>query len=818
MKDVDDGSTVTDFLPAERARGITIQSAAITFHWPPKADPKDSGPQKGPESRVPCTINLIDTPGHADFTFEVIRSLRILDGAVTILDGVAGVEAQTEKVWHQASAYHIPRIIFVNKLDRDGAAFGNTVKEVASRLHTWPVVCQMPWYKNEKLIGIGDVVEYCGLDWSNSVDGSTFEKISAADLGSVEPELANEMLKARTALIEALTEYDDQLVDEFINASESFEALSAQSIRQAIRRVLQSHQQKITPTFCGASFRNIGVQPLLDAVDDLLSCPAETADPAISLGGNKTSLRRFIQNGEAGKSTHQPSQPKSKSAKETTSNAAGANLSACALAFKVVSDARLGTLVYVRVYSGSISRNTLLFNTNLSASERAMRLLRMYASQSTETETLSVGEIGVIVGLKHARTGDTLVSYIGASAKNRPPAPFNSLQLQPIDVPPPLFFASIEPTSLSEEKNMHEGLSLLLREDPSLSVQNDEDSGQTWLAGMGELHLEIARDRLIDHFKVKARMGKIAISYREAMSCASKPLTRTFDRDIAGKRAAASCTTDVKSIAAETQDCQSTKHTHFVQLSDYNAFRIHHPTLSSNGKPASLDVPGLPPDLSMNTLIDSLISGATGALCRGPSHGLPVHSTSVTIHFDPASHILPNTTPAALTSAARLAITAAMRESATDKEVALMEPVMLATIAVNEESMGSVVHDLSSSRGAQVLSLDAESDQQSAGSNVASENASSNEPLTSAQLERVYTPPDLYGNSSSGRSVSASGAQQRTRQIRARVPLREMVGYLKHLRSLTGGRGSFVMSVEGFEKVTGQKIKKILNDLRGDFE
>ena len=809
---------MTDFLPAERARGITIQSAAITFHWPPKADRNESSLPKGLEPRVPHTINLIDTPGHADFTFEVIRSLRILDGAVTILDGVAGVEAQTEKVWHQASTCHIPRIIFVNKLDRDGAAFGNTVKEIASRLHTWPIVCQIPWYKNDKLIGIGDVVEYCGFDWSNSVvDGSTFEKRAVADLRSVEPELVSEMLKARNALVEALTEHDDQLVNEFINTGESFEALPAQSIRQAIRRVLQSPQQKITPVFCGASFRNVGVQPLLDAVDDLLPCPADTADPAISLGEDKTSLRRFIQAGESGTSIHRPGQSKRKSAKEGVSNAAVANLSACALAFKVVSDARLGTLIYVRVYSGSISRNSLLFNTNLCVSERAIRLLKMYASQSTETETLSVGEIGVIVGLKHVRTGDTLISYVGSSAKNNPPAPFASLQMQPIEVPPPLFFASVEPTSLSEEKNMHEGLGLLLREDPSLSVQNDEDSGQTWLAGMGELHLEIARDRLIDHFKVKARMGKIAISYREAVSCASKPLTRTFDRDIAGKRAAASCAADVKPIADETQDSRSTEHTHFIQLSDCNILRIHHPTLSANGKPTSLDVSGLPPDISMSGIVGSLTSGAIGALSRGPSHGLPIHSTSVTIHFDPGLHLLPNTTPAALISAARLAITAAMRETAKEREVALMEPVMLVTIAANEESMGSVIHDLSSSRGAQVLSLDAEADQHSNESNTTFEEDSAIEPLNSVQLEKVYTPPDLYAHSSSVQGITAPATQHRTRQIRARVPLREMVGYLKHLRSLTGGRGSFVMSVEGFEKVAGQKTRKILNDLRGDF-
>jgi elongation factor G len=274
--DVDDGSTVTDFLPAERARGITIQSAAVTFHWPPESFGVKEEESAGKRSRVSHTVNLIDTPGHADFTFEVLRSLRILDGAICVLDGVAGVEAQTEKVWAQARQYNIPRIVFVNKLDRDGAAFGRTVKEIGSRLHGWPVVCQIPWFEGGKgqFCGVADAITLSALKWQGG-DGKTIKTFTLEELDAEEAELGLELRKARLAIVELLCEHDEELLSAWLEADDDVMAISAQSIRDSLRRCILDGSGTVIPVFAGASFRNIGVQPLLDAVDDLLPAPLE---------------------------------------------------------------------------------------------------------------------------------------------------------------------------------------------------------------------------------------------------------------------------------------------------------------------------------------------------------------------------------------------------------------------------------------------------------------------------------------------------------------------------------------------------------------
>ena len=812
-KDVDEGSTVTDFLPAERARGITIQSAAITFHWPPTgsspAPPSSTTPAA---SGGPNTINLIDTPGHADFTFEVIRSLRILDGAICILDGVAGVEAQTEKVWNQANGYRIPRLVYVNKLDRNGAAFNRTVREIASRLHTWPALCQIPWWKSGEFVGVADLINLRGLLWPKQGDGSSYQTYNVEEIRETDESLAKEMLVARKALIEALSEHDEILVDEFFNAEEDYERLPGEAVLQSARRILLSGGQKITPVFAGASFRNIGVQPILDAINNLLPSPQETQDPVVSIGqSNVFGLRQFQSGASPPLSTVQTS-AKAPKTTHIPSTPALQRLSACALAFKVVHDPRRGVLVYIRVYAGTLHRSALLYNTNLGTSERVPRLLHMYASDTLEASSITSGCIGAIVGLKHARTGDTLIVYAGASPKTPPPPPLNTLQLQPIVVPPPLFFASIEPNSLAEEKLLNESLEMLLREDPSLSVSTDEESGQTHLAGMGELHLEIARDKLVGEYKVKASMGKIEIGYREAMNAESGPCTSTFDREVAGRKASASCTA-AAGPAGEVAESMEGELERVFALPDENCLRVEHPTISSQtGKPISADHSALPHALPLTTCLTALRAGATAALARGPLHALPVHSTSITITFNPATHLTSSTTSAALTSAARLAVQAALKDSAVAQPVTLMEPVMLASITVDESHLGAVVHDISSARGGHVLSLDA--DEAPTDSNIS---APQQVAFTLAQLERVYAPPDPFGSQGgdAGGAVGTSGLQQR--QIRARVPLKEMVGYLKHLRSLTGGRGTFVMSVDRFERMSRVRMKAALAEMRGEF-
>ena len=807
--DVDDGSTVTDFLPAERARGITIQSAAVTFHWPPLASAVDSAPPTAAQKS--CTINLIDTPGHADFTFEVIRSLRVLDGAICILDGVAGVEAQTEKVWSQASGYKIPRLVFVNKLDREGAAFYRSVKEIASRLHTWPVLCQIPWWKEGKLVGVGDVVNFTAISWESSIDGSSPKIFNVSSLHDLDHSFAAELHAARSALVELLTEHDEGLVEAFLEAKEDLASLSGEALWGSLRRVILSGEQRVTPVFAGASFRNIGVQPLLDAVNILLPSPSETRDPTVSLGQKHFSLREFLQVGP-GLIDMDTGDDKIVGMKKTNNNH---ELSACALAFKVVNDTRRGMMVYVRVYAGSLTRNTLLYNTSLGTAERAQRMVRMLANDAVEIDGIEEGQIGVIVGLKHARTGDTLIAYPRINAKSGPPSPINTLQLQPITVPPPLFFTSIEPHSLSEEKALEEALSVLLREDPSLSITHDDETGQTQLAGMGELHLEIARDKLINDHKIRASMGKIEIGYREAIEEASGDVTQSYDREISGKQSSASCTVSIQPLKDEVEMQPLNNHTQRFHLADDNVLTVEHPSfdkkgrsISSEGGSSSLH------GLSLRSIIAALRAGAVAALARGPANGFPVHSTHVVIYFDPSRHITPTTYPSTLTSACRLAVTTALQVAGKKQPAVLMEPVMLATIAVNESSIGDVVHDLNAARGAHVLSLDATAESDSE-AYVQTRADLEDQRLTPAQIDKVYAPRDPFDGPATGSATHGGSESMQMRQIKARVPLKEMVGYLKHLRSLTGGRGSFVMNVDTFEKMNTQRARNALNEMSG---
>ncbi|KAI9050562.1 hypothetical protein LZ554_005723 [Drepanopeziza brunnea f. sp. 'monogermtubi'] len=761
--DVDDGSTVTDFLPAERERGITIQSAAVTFHWPP--------------------IHHKDTPGHADFTFEVLRSLRILDGAVCILDGVAGVEAQTEKVWIQANNYSIPRIVFINKLDRDGAAFNRTVKEIGSRLRGFPAVCHIPWWEGGKgrFTGVGDAINLCALKWSEGGDGKTIQSYNLEQLAQEDPGLRSELITARAALVEGICEFDERLLETWLECDDDTLAVPPQAIRDSLRRCIFDGSGRLIPVFAGASFRNIGVQPLLDAVDDLLPNPTERPDPEVSIGEKRGGLADLLD----GKLSLASSWDKHLTKKSSSATSLIARIEACALAFKVVNDPRRGVLVYIRVYSGSVKRNSALWNTNLNVTESAQRLLQMQASDAVEIPHISAGQIGVIAGLKFARTGDTLISYSGVNPKNGPPAPLNMLQLRPIDVPPPVFFAAIEPHSLSEEKNVAEILSSLLREDPSLHVNTDEESGQMLLSGMGELHLEIARDRLVNDFKAKATMGNIEISYRESVLSATSPHRVVFDRDIARKKGKAGCEATIEPLA------------HASIKSDY--------TVSRDGNSISVNVPtswfgeeeegsSLPKDLPLATVREALVNGAVAALARGPRRSFPLHDAHVVLKFEPSSDLFgSDTSPAALSSAARLAVQAALKSAFDKNDIALMEPVMSVVISCDEGSLGAIVHDLNSARGGHVLSLDTED----------SEDPTS--ALSAIDPKRIYAPPDPFA--STGGSDSAGPGQ--ARQVHARVPLKEMVGYLKHLRSLTGGRGTFIMSVDKFERLSGPREKAI---------
>ena len=807
--DVDDGSTVTDFLPAERERGITIQSAAITFEWPPKSPAGDApdvvkrvANREIPKSALSHHINLIDTPGHADFTFEVRRSLRILDGAVCVLDGVAGVEAQTEQVWKQAAAWKIPRIAYVNKLDRDGAAFGRTVRELGMRLEGWPALCQIPWWEGGKgrFTGIADVVNLQGLLYEQGSDGKAVKSHSLTELETAHPFLAEELRRARIALIELLSEHDDGMVEDFLEADENHLGVTPVKVIASLRRCLLQEGNRVIPVFAGASFRNIGVQPLLDAVVNLLPSPNERPDAEVSIGSANTTLTQLLKDGFIS--------PTGKGGRQAKGTAAAPpsiskSLEGCALAFKVTNDPRKGVLVYVRAYSGSIKRNSMLYNTNLKVAERAGTLLRMYASDAVPVQSIEAGQVGVIAGSKFARTGDTLVAYHGNKAT--PPEPLDRLQLRPIEVPPPVFFASIEPKSLREEKEMHEKLALLLREDPSLHVTQDEDTGQTLLSGMGELHLEIAQDRLVNDLKANAAMGKIEIGYRETLHDSAEA-TKIFEGDKSHSKGRAGCTVTVAPLGTHQNNLSANDENESVQTQDGNNIIFRAPTIDDKGRALSPDDTGLPPNLSVADIQLAYLNGVSAALSRGPKYSYPLRNIQVTLSLDPSTHIFgTESTISALTAAARLATIAAFKDAAKISGVSLMEPVMIVDISVDEANMGNVMQDISSSRGGHIISLGDE------------------ESITSADVDkpridvkRIYAPPDPFESSGAVAGAGESQILNLPRTIKARVPLKEMVGYLKHLRSITGGRGTFVMQVDRFEKMTAQREKAAIAALRNE--
>ena len=729
---------------------------------------------------------------------------------------MAGVEAQTEKVWYQAATYQIPKILYVNKLDRDGAAFGKTVKEIASKLRAWPALCQIPWFEggHGRFVGVVDVIGLKAMRWTEGGDGKSINVIDLAELKIVDPELEKEVRKARVALVELLSEHDDLMVEKYLECDEDHMIISPDDITKSLQRCVLSRTSNLVPVFAGASFRNIGVQPLLDAVIDLLPNPDQAPDPVVSLGQANGSLHDLL-NGklllEEGKEKVKAKRSMSPAHKSST--AMVHNMEACALAFKVVNDPRRGVLVYVRVYQGSIKKNALLYNTNLQVSERAPRLLNMYASDVVEVDSIPSGQIGVIPGLRHARTGDTLISYTGVNPKTGPPSPLNTLQLRPIEVPPPVFFTSIEPRSLGEQQSVASALQLLIREDPSLQLSVDEDSGQTLLSGMGELHLEIAADRLIHDLKAKASVGKIEIGYRECILSSAGPETTIFEREAGGKRGKAGCTALVSPMVEDIPSSTST-----LEMSESSMQHDGNLITSSilehdNDRPSSESISSkLPAHLPLRIIHTALVNGALAALARGPQHSYVLHSTQVYLTLDPVTQLFgADTTPAAISSAARLATQTALKKSAQSSGTTLMEPVMNVIISVNEANLGAVVHDISSSRGGHILSLD-DADVISATSP-----GQSREDLPIIDLRRIYAPPDPFAMSSVGDGGEHGTANDHNRQrtITARVPLQEMVGYLKHLRSLTGGRGTFIMSVDRFEKMGSQREKALLKEMRG---
>ncbi|ADN02099.1 elongation factor G [Spirochaeta thermophila] len=473
--EVDDGQATMDWMEQEQNRGITITAAATTCFW------KDH------------QINIIDTPGHVDFTVEVERALRVLDGAVVIFCAVGGVEPQSETVWHQADTYGVPRIAYVNKMDRMGADFFAVLEEMEKKLGAHPVPLQIPVGKEQSFRGVIDLITMRMIEWNQEVQGAEYHYLPI-------PEDMEEMAAAwRERLLDSLSTYSDRITELFLEGKEIPEDLILRTIRSC------TLARQITPVFCGSSLRNMGVQPLLDGVISYLPSPADL--PPI-------------------KAYHVKKEKEVEIPQEESSQPLG-------LIFKIHADRDAGNLCFVRMYAGSIKTGTTVYNVAKKKRERITRIFRMHANRTEPLDTLRAGDIGVVVGFKLAQTGDTV------SSEGQP------VLLERMHLPEPVISISVEPKTLSDRKKLLDTLSVLTTEDPSLAMKEDEETGEILLSGMGELHLEVVVTRIKDEFGMDVRTGKPRVTYRETIT-REATVTETFDRIIGGKEQRATVTIAVR--------------------------------------------------------------------------------------------------------------------------------------------------------------------------------------------------------------------------------------------------------------------------------
>jgi elongation factor G len=444
---VDEGTTVTDWMVQERERGITIVSAAVTAMW------KD------------YVINLIDTPGHIDFTAEVQRSLRVLDGGIVVFDAVQGVEPQSETVWRQADRYAVPRICFINKMDRVGASFERTMDMVRDRLGANPIAIQMPVGREANFSGIVDLIDQQAILWTDEFGAKP-------DRVTVPTELQSDVEQWRERMIEQIAETDDELTSKYLDGKQ----ISNDELKAALRRAVLAN--KVTPVLCGSALKNKGVQPVLDAVLDFLPSPMDV--PSVTgINPNSDEI-------------------------ETRATEDDSPLSA--LVFKIVTDPYVGRLAYFRVYSGKITQGSMVHNSTKGQRERVGRLIRMYADHREDVEEVNAGDIAAVLGMKQTFTGDTLCDAA------------NPVILENITFPEPVISVAIEPKTTADQDKMSEALHKLAEEDPTFRVGVDDETGQTVISGMGELHLEVLVDRMMREFKVQANIGRPRVAYRESIT------------------------------------------------------------------------------------------------------------------------------------------------------------------------------------------------------------------------------------------------------------------------------------------------------------
>src|SRR6188472_1663885 len=454
MGEVHDGAAVMDWMEQERERGITITSAATTCFW------------KGMDGTYPeHRINIIDTPGHVDFTIEVERSMRVLDGACMVYDSVGGVQPQSETVWRQANKYKVPRLAFVNKMDRIGANFFKVHDQMRSRLKANPVPIQVPIGAEDKFAGVVDLVKMKAIYWDDATQGMKY------DMRDVPPELADVAAEWREKMLESAAEANEELMNRYLETG----SLTAEDIKRGLR--MRTIDNEIVPMLCGSAFKNKGVQAMLDAVIDYM--PAPTDIPPV---------KGELENGQIGERKPSDDEP------------------FAALAFKIMTDPYVGQLVFFRVYSGVINSGDTIYNPIKDKKERIGRLLQMHANQREEIKEVRAGDIAAAVGLREAVTGDTLCD------------PSDIITLERMDFPDPVIAVAVEPKTKADQEKMGIALGKLAQEDPSFRVSTDEETGQTIISGMGELHLEIIVDRMKREFGVEANVGKPQVAYRERIT------------------------------------------------------------------------------------------------------------------------------------------------------------------------------------------------------------------------------------------------------------------------------------------------------------
>ncbi|MGO9821887.1 MAG: elongation factor G [Solirubrobacteraceae bacterium] len=592
MGEVHEGAAVMDWMEQEQERGITITSAATTAEW--------NGHR----------INIIDTPGHVDFTVEVERSLRVLDGAIALFDSVAGVEPQSETVWRQADKYRVPRIAYINKMDRIGADFDRGVQTMVDRLGAHPVPIQLPIGAEGGFRGIVDLVENVAIVYKDELGKDQ-------DVIEIPAELAEDAAAAREHLLEEVSHYDDELLEMILEEHE----IPAARLKQAIRAATLAI--RMTPVLCGSSFKNKGVQPLLDAVIDYLPSPLDVP-PVEGLEPVKGS-----EDGEPARRDASDNEP------------------FAALAFKIMADPYVGKLTYFRVYSGKLAAGSRVLNVNTGRTERVGRILMMHANEREELQEVYAGDIAAAVGIKQVVTGDTLA------------APDRPIRLETIDFPEPVIKVAIEPKTKADQEKMSVALGRLAEEDPTFQVQTNEETGQTEISGMGELHLEVLVDRMLREYKVDANVGRPQVSYRETIRGTAEKVEGRFVRQTGGSGQYGIVYIDVEPAPGEGFD--------FINK------------IKGGAVPTEF--------------IPAVEKGVEDAMDNGPRMGYPLVDVRVTLtdgkyHDTDSSEI-------AFRVAGSLALKAAVQRA----KPVLLEPVFAVEVVTPEEFMGDVIGDLNRRRG-----------------------------------------------------------------------------------------------------------------------